>query len=202
MYKGFMRSTRASILAVLVLGTAALAGIAARAQTDGTTAPRYSEWQGGDSGKELQDFVAKLKSLVDQADKAKAADPLFIQDLRNLIASASAPAAQPTARLLYDNFRDGNFTTNPAWTARAGPWGAGWRGSARRWGAEPAAGPRGPPPPPPRGPAATPSRPSRPPKNPAPPVTTTCVMTPPSRARPSPSRAWPSSSAPAHKVGG
>jgi hypothetical protein len=123
-----MKLMRAPMLACagIILGLTALAISGARAQ-DTTTTPRYSEWQGGASNKQLQAFVAKLKSMVDEADKAKAADPVFIQDLRDLIASAEAPAtpapvAQPTVRLFYDDFRDGNFTANPVWKATAGQW--------------------------------------------------------------------------------
>ncbi len=112
--------------ASVLLGLTALAISGARA--DDTSTTRYSAWQGGAANPQLQAFAAKLKSMVDEADKAKAADPLFIQDLRDLIASASAPAApatpaaQPTLRLFYDNFQDGNFTSNPVWKVTAGVW--------------------------------------------------------------------------------
>jgi hypothetical protein len=113
-------------LAGFLLGLTALAISGARA--DDTSSTRYSAWQGGASNPQLQAFAAKLKSMVDEADKAKAADPLFIQDLRDLIASASAPAAsaapaaQPTVRLFYDSFQDGNYTANPTWKVTAGVW--------------------------------------------------------------------------------
>jgi hypothetical protein len=117
---------RAPMLALtsFLLGLMALAISGARAEDTSSTS-RYSEWQGAASNQQLQAFVAKLKALVDEADKAKAADPVFIQDLRDLIASTSAPAAapaQPTTRLFYDNFGDGNFTTNPTWKVTAGQW--------------------------------------------------------------------------------
>jgi hypothetical protein len=116
------------VRAGFLLGLMALAVSGARAD-DTTTSSRYAEWQGGASNPQLQAFVAKLKSMVDEADKAKAADPVFLQDLRDLIASASAstaatptPAAQPTVRLFYDDFRDGNYTAAPVWKVTAGTW--------------------------------------------------------------------------------
>ena len=115
-------------MASLLFGLTALAISGARAD-DTSSTPRYSEWQGGASNQQLQAFVAKLKSMVDEADKAKAADPVFLQDLRDLIASTSAtapattaPAAQPTVRLFYDDFRDGNYTAAPIWKVTAGAW--------------------------------------------------------------------------------
>lgn len=115
-------------VASLLFGLAALAISGARAD-DTTSTTRYSAWQGGASNQQLQAFVSKLKSMVDEADKAKAADPVFIQDLRDLIASAqtpaattAAPAALPTLRLFYDDFRDGNYTASPTWKVTAGTW--------------------------------------------------------------------------------
>jgi hypothetical protein len=122
-----MRASK-PVWAGFLLGLMALATSGARAD-DTTATPRYSEWQGGASNPQLQAFVAKLKAMVDDAGKAKAADPVFLQDLRDLIASASAstpaaraPATQPTARLFYDDFRDGNYTASPVWKVTAGSW--------------------------------------------------------------------------------
>lgn len=70
---------------------------------------------------DLQTMVDKLRKLVDEADKARAADPVFLQDLKNLAAEYDrTPAAPARAPLLSDDFRDGNFTAAPAWTVASG----------------------------------------------------------------------------------
>lgn len=107
-----MKFARMAVAIGLVL--LAFAGGRAAAET------RYTEWQGPTSGQgDIAGFLKQLKSMIDEAATAKAADPLFIQDLRDLIASFENPIS---AVLFYDDFKDGNYTQNPAWTASAGIW--------------------------------------------------------------------------------
>ena len=65
----------------------------------------YSEWGGGD--KQYDALVERLNELIDGAEKARAADPRLLQDL-------------PPQKLVHDDFRDRNFTRNPAWTVVEG----------------------------------------------------------------------------------
>lgn len=65
----------------------------------------------------LQILIQNLKALVDKAEKARAADPAFLQDLRSLTETSSPPAV---TLILSDDFSDGNFEANPAWQVTAG----------------------------------------------------------------------------------
>lgn len=82
---------------------------------------RYSTWSDpsgtGAGGQTLDEFIEKLNKLIDDAEKAKAADPLFLQDLRNLANGAKTPW---NTVLLDDSFADGNFTANPVWEVMSG----------------------------------------------------------------------------------
>ncbi|MEX2650336.1 MAG: hypothetical protein WD673_15105 [Alphaproteobacteria bacterium] len=69
------------------------------------------------SAAEMQELVDKLRALVDEADAARAADPNFLRDLRDL---ATAYDRSHRAALLFDDFRDGNFTAAPAWSVISG----------------------------------------------------------------------------------
>jgi hypothetical protein len=114
-----MKFARMAVAIGLVL--LAIAGGRAVAET------RYTEWQGPSSGQgDIAGFLQQLKSMIDEADTAKAADPLFIQDLRDLIASFENPIS---AVLFSDDFKDGNYTQNPAWTVSAGTWGIDRKGA-------------------------------------------------------------------------
>lgn len=76
----------------------------------------YQQWT--PPGDDVQQLVGKLRKLVDDAERARAADPRFIQDLKALLAQYDRPTA-PSA-LLSDDFSDGNFTAAPAWRVYAG----------------------------------------------------------------------------------
>lgn len=84
----------------------------------------YKSWNNPDavasptaSDKKFQEFVAKLNALVDKAEKAKAADPTFLRDLRDL---ANGFKRQANTVVLSDEFLDGNFEANPKWNVLSG----------------------------------------------------------------------------------
>ena len=85
----------------------------------GAAEPRYSTWQNpAEAG---QEWTQELQKLVDDAERARAADPAFLRDLRALLGKYSRPAGRPAAvELLVDHFKDGDFTQNPAWKVTAG----------------------------------------------------------------------------------
>jgi len=99
---------------VTVLGLGLATG-GAMAQDD---AGKYQQWPGADAGSDdINQLVQDIQKLIDQAERDKAADPQFLDDLRGVLADYQNPW---TTRLLYDDFRDGNYTANPAWTVSGG----------------------------------------------------------------------------------
>ena len=84
---------------------------------------RYSEWRGDAAEDDAADDAAQalareLEALIDEAERARAADPRFLQDLRDAIAAHAA--FTPRAALIRDDFSDGDFTRDPRWTVASG----------------------------------------------------------------------------------
>jgi len=78
-------------------------------------APRYGAWE--QDGDRTQDLVQELQRLVDEAERARAADPRLLRDLRELAGRYGRPWR---VELLRDDFRDGDFTHDPAWVVVEG----------------------------------------------------------------------------------
>ncbi len=87
----------------------------ALAFTGAAAESRYGAWQGG--GGDTQELVDRLRTLTEEAAKARAADRRFLEDLRDLIDAYDNPW---TTTLISDDFRDGDYTRDPAWTLASG----------------------------------------------------------------------------------
>ncbi|MEE8516426.1 MAG: hypothetical protein V3T02_07295 [Alphaproteobacteria bacterium] len=107
-----------------------------------TSQPQYAPWQtqapASVPAKQAapdrsQQLVDRLRDLIKDAERARAADPRFLGDLRALARTYDQPWR---VELLNDDFRDGDYWNNPAWTVADGrfevEWGVGLRSVVKR----------------------------------------------------------------------
>jgi hypothetical protein len=115
--------TRPLALGVLA-GVLLLATPAARAEEGSyasTYTPTYAAWQDPAKAGSMAELLTNLRALIDKAERDKAAEPVFLGDLRALADKYDAGTGWP-AKLVYDDFHDGDYTTDPAWTVVSGEW--------------------------------------------------------------------------------
>lgn len=86
---------------------------------------RYGTWappsdaaaETTNNGKSLKNLLKNLNQLIKDGEKAKAADPTFLRDLKKLTARYASPW---TKVFVSDNFSDGNFDRAPRWSVTSG----------------------------------------------------------------------------------
>jgi hypothetical protein len=111
------------IVALTALTVALVSPI--RAQTD----------SGSIGGTRTQELVDQLKDVIRRAEEQRGSNPAVIKQLRDLVRRYDWPWQKS---LLYDDFRDGDFTYNPRWIVNEGEfWVA--RGGGLRSNFDPAA---------------------------------------------------------------
>ena len=67
--------------------------------------------------KNLKTLLKDLNALIEEAEAARAANPVFLRDLKALAARYANPWSK---RMLFDDFSDGEFQRNPAWSVTSG----------------------------------------------------------------------------------
>lgn len=113
-------TVRLSLTALAVGAFVSLNAGGALAQSSGYS----SSWKNPDGKQaqaetsQVQGLVDELNTLIDAADTARAADPKFLRDLRDLARRFDWPWRK---RVLFDDFSDGNVTAGPAWTVGGAP---------------------------------------------------------------------------------
>ncbi len=116
-----MKNNTISILATALL----LAVLYAPATVAQTT---YQSWGDPDqpgtqngsttaADERLKSLIDQLNTLLTQGENDRAADPVFLRDLRDLVRSYEGPSA---SLVLHDDFSDGNFNANPVWIVGTG----------------------------------------------------------------------------------
>ena len=90
----------------------------------------------------LESLLNDIKAAIQEAEDQKTAQPKFLAELREIVRSHDA---SEYVELLFDDFRDGDFTTNPAWVVESGTFrvaqGVGLRSQFTLVASQPAAAP-------------------------------------------------------------
>jgi len=102
------------------LGAFGLALLITAAAPASAQQSRYSQWSDPNAPSaddRLQGFIDRLNKLIDEGEKARAADPNFLRDLRDLAGGYDRPWRH---QVLSDAFIDGDYTADPAWSVTSG----------------------------------------------------------------------------------
>lgn len=86
---------------------------------------RYSPWSNPDAPTPTPDktdeLLKELSRLIDAAERDRAANPRFLEDLRKLSSKYGLSSPMALGRIvLSDNFKDGDYTVNPTWKVISG----------------------------------------------------------------------------------
>jgi len=84
------------------------------------TAAQSSETQAANEAR-LKAIIERMNTMLDQAEKDRAADPRFLKDLRGLISELAGGSSSPwPEQVLLDEFTDGDYAQSPEWTVGMG----------------------------------------------------------------------------------
>lgn len=78
--------------------------------------PRYQPWE---PDKKIHNILDELTNLIIEAERARAADPQFIKDLKSLVRHYRGVEM---GQIFIDTFKDGDYTRNPSWKVQSGQW--------------------------------------------------------------------------------
>lgn len=70
-----------------------------------------------EEGNKTQKLINEMSTLIDAAERDRAADRRFLRDLRSVLRRFDNPWQ---IRLLTEDFRDGDYQSNPKWTVESG----------------------------------------------------------------------------------
>lgn len=113
---------------ILTTALCAALPLGAHAQSD---AGRYKSWSSPDApgatgatgapaanqDGQLRDLLKDLNALISEGEKARAADRVFLRDLKDLAARYENPWSM---RVLFDDFADGDYVRDPMWSVTSG----------------------------------------------------------------------------------
>lgn len=107
-----------SLCGAFVCGTVAFSVSAGAAENES----RYGTWNDPNassprSSQDVKSLLKDLNKLIDEAEQARAADRMFLQDLKDLATRYENPWS---VRIFSDDFKDGDYIRNPQWSVKSG----------------------------------------------------------------------------------
>ena len=111
------------LLLVFAMATIGVAGAAETSKYQTWQDPDSVSDQGGTNDERMQQLLDELSTLVEKADRDRAADPRFLHDLKNLIRTYDWPWR---VALVTEDFTDGRVAASPQWTILSGEFQAEW----------------------------------------------------------------------------